>query len=230
MAQPTTLPQLTRGEWIEMTWEEFLAWPIAGKTEWVDGKGIAHVANSIPHARLVAFLEDLLGLFVRVFALGEVFSQNALLRIPTRPAGRSPDLFVVGRDDLAGVQRQWFSGPVLLAVEVISADSGERDLVEKRAEYEQAGVREYLVLDEQPDRRGITYLRLGTDGRYHPVEPDAEGRCHSEALPGFWFDPAWLDQDPLPFVEDLLLSIAPDAYEAWLLARLRARRGAADTP
>jgi hypothetical protein len=26
MAQPSTLPPLVRGEWIPMTWEEFLAW------------------------------------------------------------------------------------------------------------------------------------------------------------------------------------------------------------
>jgi Uma2 family endonuclease len=213
-----------------MSWEEFLAWPIEGKTEWVDGKGIAYVANSIPHVLVVRFLEDLISLFVRAFGLGVVLADNALLRIASRPAGRSPDLFVVGRGDLGGAQRRWFEGPVLLAVEVISADSGERDLVEKRAEYEQAGVREYLVLDEQPDRRGIAYLRLGADGRFRSVDPDAVGRYHSDALPGCWFDPAWLDQDPLPFVEDLLLLIAPDAYEAWLLARLRARRGKADSP
>jgi Uma2 family endonuclease len=230
MAQAASHPPIVRGQWYPMTWEEFLAWSPEGKAEWVDGRGIAYVSNSIPHVRMVAFLETLLHLFVRVFDLGEVFAHNALLRIATRPSGREPDVFVVGRDDLDRVGRQWFEGPVLLAIEVLSDDSVERDLVEKRAEYEQAGVREYLVLDERPDRRGVAYLRLDADGRYQPVAPDAAGRYHSAALPGFWLDPAWFRQDPLPDVEDVLLDMVPDAYWAWLLAMRRARQAASEKP
>ena len=216
MVQPRTLPPPVRGEWIPMTWEEFLAWPIEGKTEWVDGKGIAYVSNSIPHARMVRFLDALLVLFVRVFDLGEVFSHNVLLRIVTRPSGREPDVFVVGRDDLGGVRRQWFEGPVLLAIEVVSDDGVERDLVEKRTEYEQAGVREYLVIDGRSGQPDLTYLRLDAGGRYQPVAPDADGHYHSATLPGFWLDPAWLAQDPPPTVEPLMLRIAPEAYRRYL--------------
>jgi Uma2 family endonuclease len=216
MVQPTTLPPLKRGEWLEMSWEEFLAWPIEGKTEWVDGRGIAYASNSIPHARLVAFLDELLRLFGRVFALGEVFADNALLRIASRPAGREPDLFVVGRDDLGGVRRRWFEGPVLLAVEVVSDDGVERDLLEKRDEFEPAGVREYLIVDGRSGRQDLTYLRLDAAGQYAPVDPDAEGRYHSATLPGFWLNPDWIRQEPLPDVARLMLRIAPEAYRRYL--------------
>jgi Uma2 family endonuclease len=230
MAQLSTLPSLKRGEWIPMTWEEFLAWPIEGKTEWVDGWGIAYVSNVIPHVRVVRFLEALLDLFVRVFDLGEVFSDNALLRIASRPSGREPDVFVVGREDLGGVQHRWFEGPVLLAIEVLSDDGVGRDLVEKRAEYEQAGVREYLVIDGRSGQRDLTYLRLNATGRYDAVAPDEDGRYRSATLPGFWLDPEWLRQEPLPDIEDLMLAMAPETYEAWILAKLRARRGTAGVP
>ena len=206
MVHPSTLPPLVRGEWIPMTWEEFLAWaPSEGQAEWVDGEGIAYVSNSMPHVRVVRFLGALLDLFVRVFALGEVFSENALLRLPSRPSGRMPDVFVVDRDALDRVRDQWFEGPALLAVEVISEESVERDLREKRDEYERAGIREYVILDARPGRQDFTYLRLDAEGRYQPVAPDEQGRFHSEVLPGVWLDPRWFRQEALPDAEDLVL-------------------------
>jgi Uma2 family endonuclease len=225
MAQPSTLPPLVRGEPIPMTWEEFIAWDVEGKTEWVDGEGIAYVSNSARHVRLVVFLAGLLGRYVRAFDLGEVFIENLIVRLPTRPSGRAPDVFIVGRSDAGRVLPRWVEGPVPFAVEIVSEDSVERDTVEKRSEYEQAGVTEYLIVEAGPNRRGVTFLRLDDDGRYRPVEPDEDGRYHSAVLTGFWFHPEWFGQDPLPEVDDLLLEIAPDAYEAWLLARIRARRG-----
>jgi Uma2 family endonuclease len=230
MAQPTTLPPLVRGEWTPMDWETFLAWSSEeGQFEWVDGRGIAHVSNSTPHARIVAFLSDLLRLYLRIFDLGELFVDQVLLRLPARPSGRMPDLFVVGRNDRERVRYQWVDNTALLVVEVLSEDSVTRDQREKRAEYEQAGIPEYLTIDGRPDRDGVTFLRLDVEGRYQPVDPDERGRYHSTALPGFWFDPAWFRQDPPPDPEDLLLTIAPEAYEAWLLEKIRARRAAADT-
>jgi Uma2 family endonuclease len=231
MAQPTVLPPLVRGEWIPMTWEEFLEWaPAEGQSEWVDGGGIAYVSNSARHVDIVVFLAELLGRYLRVFTLGKVFVDTMLLRLPTRPSGRMPDVFVVGRDDLDRIQPQWVEGPVLLAIEILSEGSADQDLVEKRAEYERAGIAEYVVIDARSGRHEFVYLRLDTDGRYQPLAPDADGRYRSAAFPEFWLDPAWFWQDPLPDVEDILWEMVPDAYEAWLLAKRRARGAAAETP
>jgi Uma2 family endonuclease len=214
MAQPSTLPTEVRGEWIPMTWEEFLAWSSSeGQAEWVDGRGIAYVSNSSRHVRFVVFLGTLLNTYVRTFALGEVFFDTMLLRLPKRPSGRMPDVFVVAGADKDQVLERWVEESALLAVEVISEESFERDSREKRAEYEQAGVREYLMLDARPGRHGLTYLRLDDDGRYQPVVPDAEGRYHSAALPGFWLDPAWFGQDPLPNPLTLLRHISPAGWQ-----------------
>jgi Uma2 family endonuclease len=231
MVQHAILPPLTRGQWFPMTWEEFLVWsPDEGQSEWVDGEGIAYVSNSTRHVRLVFFLAELLGRYLRYFDLGEIFGDTMLLRLPERPSGRMPDLFVVGKSDLHRIQTQWVDGPALLAVEIISEESVRRDTHEKRAEYAQAGVLEYLTIDARPGQDEVTFLNLDGEGRYQSITPDAHGRLHSAALPGFWLDPAWFRLDSVPEVDDLLLQIAPEAYEAWLLAKIRSRRAAGDTP
>jgi len=231
MVQHAILPPLTRGQWFPMTWEEFLAWsPDEGQSEWVDGEGIAYVSNSERHVAILVFLTELLGRYVRILDLGRLFVDGMLLRLPERPSGRMPDLFVIAKSDLDRVQHQWVDGPALLAVEIVSEDSVGRDTNEKRTEYERAGVREYLTIDARPGHSGVTYLRLDGEGRYRAVVADDLGRLHSTALSGFWLDPDWFRLDSLPEVDDLLLQITPEAYEAWLLAKIRSHRATGDAP
>jgi Uma2 family endonuclease len=224
MVQPKTVPPPVRGEWIPMTWEEFLDWPIEGKTEWVAGRGIAYVSNTPRHILMVFLLAKLLDTYLQVLDLGRVFADQLLMRLPQRPSGRMPDVVAVLHAQRERLGERWHEGPAAFVAEFVSEDDPNRDLVEKVAEYEAAGVAEYLAVDARPGRHQLWFRRLGADGRYRLVEPDAEGRYRSEAIPGFWFRAEWFWQDPPPIVEDLLLEIAPEAYEAWITARLRARR------
>ncbi len=220
MVQQVELPPLVRGRWYPMSWEEFVVWsPDEGQAEWVDGWGIAYVSNSSPHMRMLGFWVELLRLYVRVFDIGEVFFDNMLMRLPTRPSGRMPDLFIVGRDDAPRVHHQWVEGPALFATEFLSEDNPERDTVEKLREYGDAGLPEYLWVDARLGRRDVRFNRHDGTG-YRTVEPDQDGRYHSEVLPGFWFDPDWFWQDPLPDPNRLMLKIAPEAYWRYL-TRLR---------
>jgi Uma2 family endonuclease len=213
MLQARTLPPVVRGRWYPMTWEEFLIWaPNEGQAEWVDGEGIAYVSNSALHMRKLGFFAELLRVYVRIFDLGEVFFDQFLMRLPTRPSGRMPDIFVIGRDDAPRVHYQWFDGPALFVAEFVSDDSVERDLVDKRAEYERAGVPEYLAVEARLGRDGLTYLRRDAEGHYQTVTPDEHGRYHSEVLPGFWFDPSWFTEDPLPNPLVVLRRISPEAW------------------
>jgi Uma2 family endonuclease len=220
VVQQATRPPVVRGRWYPMSWEEFLDWCDEGQSEWVDGEGIAYVSNSRLHGRRVWFLVELLRLYVRVFDLGEVFAETMLLRLPTRPSGRMPDIFVIGRDQRDRVQHRWVDGPPLLGIEYLSEDSVQRDLVEKRAEYEHAGMGEYPIIDARPGRRDFLYLRLDEDGHYQEVAPDDKGRYHSAVLPGFWINPEWFWQDPLPDPDRLMMRIAPEAYRRYLMQLL----------
>jgi Uma2 family endonuclease len=229
VAQPATLPPLIEGEWIPMTFEEFLAWaPDGRQAEWVDGRGIIFVSTSTRHGRLLEFFAALLGTYLRVFGLGELYTSNILMRLPSRPSGRMPDIFVVLNEHRDRVGEQWLEGPADFAVEFLSDETLASDRRDKRREYAEAGIPEYLMVDARPGRDGFEYLRLGAGREYAAVLPDAGGRYHSAVLPGFWIDPTWLREDPLPPVEDVMMEIAPDVYLRRIQQAYDARRRRSD--
>jgi Uma2 family endonuclease len=103
-----------------------------------------------------------------------------------------------------------------LLVEVISPESVRRDQVEKRREYAAAGVTEYWLVDPRPSVAPLVIYRLAESGEYLPVVPDAAGHYASGVLPGFWLDPGWLRQEPLPKPLAIMQRIAPAALRAAL--------------
>jgi Uma2 family endonuclease len=109
----------------------------------------------------------LLKLLVRVFdqvvdALGGILL-FAPLRLRLRDGKiREPDLLVLlDARDPRRQNRYWVGADLVL--EVVSTDRPERDLIEKRREYEQAGITEYWIVN--PLNRTITVLFL-RDGTY----------------------------------------------------------------
>ena len=83
----------------------------------------------------------------------------------------------------------------------------------------------HLIVDARLGKHGFDFYRLNAAGRYEPVAPDAAGRYHSAVLPGFWLDPAWLEESPLPNLTWVLEEIAPGAY-AELAEQARQERAA----
>lgn len=230
MAQSATLSPLVRGEWFPMTYEEFLAWaPDGMRTEWRDGEGIVYVTASDRHQALVLFASSLLDVFSRVFDLGRIGIAPYAMEL--RPGGphREPDVMFVATAHLDRWTPQRLKGPADLAFEFLSEDTAREDRERKREEFAALGVPEYVMADSRPRRYDFEYLRRDESGRYQPVEPDEHGRYHSTVLPGFWLLPDWFRQDPLPDIEDLMLEIAPDAYEAWITAKLQKRRNRSGT-
>jgi Uma2 family endonuclease len=106
----------------------------------------------------------------------------------------------VTTDRLGLIRGNHLHGPPDLAVEVVSASSRTRDTLHKRGEYEQAGVREYWLID--PDARQASFLVLA-DGRLEPG-PMQDGAFHSRVLPEAWIQPGWLFQTPMPKPLDVL--------------------------
>ncbi|HEY7031737.1 MAG TPA: Uma2 family endonuclease [Thermomicrobiales bacterium] len=202
-----------------MTYEEFLAWVPDGKqAEWVDGEVTILTVNE-RHDAFSLLLIGLLSTYVRVFDLGRVLHAPFQMRLRFRPSGREPDVLFLRKEHLDRITWLWIEGPADFVIELLSAQTARTDLIVKLREYEQAGVIEYVLIETRDGRDGITMYRLGADGRYAAVEPDDAGRLHSQMIPGFWFDPRWFQQDPLPTPEDLMFEIAPDAYEAWIRER-----------
>jgi len=178
------------------TFEDFLAnldenvW-----AEWVDGEIIPMTPASSFHQDIVRFLLSILSIFVETHDLGWVTTAPFTMYLPVPPQGREPDLLFVKRERMDRIRDAYLDGPADMVVEVVSLDSRTRDRVEKMAEYERAGVREYWLID--PLRLQADFYRLMADGGFTRV-PVQDGVFTSEALPGFRLRVDWLWRKPLP--------------------------------
>jgi Uma2 family endonuclease len=205
----------------QMPFDEFIKWVSEDTmTELTEGRVVTTSPASDSHQELVAWLAAVLRLYVKGLAIGRVRIAPFLMRLLPDTA-REPDLLFVANDHLDRVKETYVDGPADLVVEIVSADSVGRDRGEKYYEYEQAGIPEYWLIDSRT-RRAEFYQLQGA--YYQPVLPDAQGIYHSRTLPGFWLNVNWLQQEPLPEVEDVLLDVGGQAYAARLIERLR-RRG-----
>jgi Uma2 family endonuclease len=105
-------------------------------------------------------------------------------------------------------------GPPELVVEVGKA-SRRIDLGAKKADYERAGVREYVFVGIDPDE--VRWFARRGD-RFEDLEPGADGLFRSEAFPGPWLDAeAFLAEDVDRVVAALDLGLATPEHAAFAL-------------
>ncbi len=205
----------------KLTYDEFLDWLDEDTlAEWVDGAIVMTSPASLRHQAIASFLNETLGAYVRLHALGRVVS--APFQMKVGQSGREPDVLFVANAHLDRFQPTFLDGPADLVVEVVSPESAGRDRGDKFYEYEAAGIPEYWLIDPRTER--AEFYQLNARGAYQLIAPDADGVYRSSTIPDFWLREAWLWQDPTPAVEDALLDIAGDAYANQMIERLR-RRG-----
>ena len=183
-----------------ISYEAFLERTDLTFAEWVDGKIIIKPSETCRHQNLSGFLLASLGVFAEEHRLGWTCSRLQMKLGPDLP-GREPDLLFVGNENPATVQKYHLAGPADLAVEIISPESRARDRGEKFYEYEQAGIKEYWLID--PDREQAEFYRLGARGIYELVRLE-DGVFESVVLPGLRLEPAWFWQEPLPPLMSIL--------------------------
>jgi Uma2 family endonuclease len=185
-----------------MTYEEFLDWYDEQHAEWVDGEVILLASPSKGHQLLLSFLGALLQHFVEAHDLGTVLIAPFQMKLASRPSGCEPDILVLCPETLAKLTSRYLDGPADVAIEIISPDSRSRDRGDKYYEYEQAGVREYWLID--PIRKQAEFYRLGQEGIYALVSPGSDGIFHSAVLEGLRLRVEWLWQEPLPTLMTVL--------------------------
>ena len=102
-------------------------------------------------------------------------------------------------------------GPPELVVE-IAHSSRAIDMHQKRRDYQQAGVREYLVLClEEPEFHWFRFRRAGR------IVPDVNGVYRSRAFPGLWIDgPALLADKRARLVTILRRGLASPEHAAFI--------------
>jgi hypothetical protein len=93
------------------------------------------------------------------------------------------------------------------------------DLHQKKADYEQARVLEYLVLSLREKKLYWFDLK-----RRREVRPDTQGIYRSRVFPGLWLDgPALLARNASRLIEVIQQGVASPAH-ARFVARLQAKR------
>ena len=126
------------------TWADYCSWPDDERWELIDGVAYAMAAApSISHQKVVGRLYSRLE---RALVAGacEPFIAPTAIRLSDTDVVE-PDILVVC--DPAKVKASHVEGAPDLIVEVLSPGTAARDLRPKKALYERAGVKEYVVVD-----------------------------------------------------------------------------------
>jgi Uma2 family endonuclease len=195
---------------MHMSEAEFIAWSgeEGVRAEWVDGE--VEIMNAVvtDHAKLTMFITLLVGGFVSLNGLGDVWAEPFQVRLPKQKRRRSPDLFFATKERLHLLERTQFNGAPDLIVEVISADSQMRDRHEKFDEYEAAGVREYWLPD--PLSRSFEAFSRNSKGKFEAI-PLINGQVHSIVLKGLYFRQEWVWQlkypEPVALVQQMTANV-----------------------
>jgi Uma2 family endonuclease len=171
-----------QGEWTE---EEYLVLTDHGNrlVEYTDGFVEVLPTPTDEHQNVLQFLFLAFFQFVQPRG-GKV--HFAPLRLQIRPGKyREPDLLMLLSAADPRRQNRFWQGADL-ALEVVSEDKRERDLVEKRGDYAEGRVPEYWIVNPQTET--ITVLRLRGDA-YEEAGTFRRGEsAPSELLAGFTVD------------------------------------------
>ena len=180
----------------EVTFDDYLQHYAEDYHEWVRGYVIEMSPVALRHEQIVDYLRMLLNAWLDRKPIGVLVGTPFVMRTDVAPSGRLPDLQLIIETNPGDLTETVMIGPADLCVEVVSPESVTRDYREKLAEYEQAGVREYWLID--PFRTQARFHRLSDDGAYARHEPDGNGTYTTPLLPGLVLSVPVLWVTPLP--------------------------------
>ena len=218
----TALPWLVDGERLDRATfhDRYAAMPERMRAELIGG--VVYIMASplgLRHGRSDAYAVFWLG-YYGPFTPGTEVLDNASVFFEDY-GKHQPDVVIRILPDHGGrtfdVGGYYSNGPELI-VEV-SDSTLKKDLGLKLADYERAGVPEYVVLCMKPP---AVRWHQRVDGRLVEVGPDPDGLHRSKVFPGLWLDPvALLAGDTRRLREVVDLGLATDDH-AEFVARLAA--------
>jgi Uma2 family endonuclease len=146
-----------------------------------DGELIMSPTPSFFHQEIAFRFQRALHDWVAARQLGKVVGAPIdMVLSPHRVA--QPDVAFIATARLAIIDRV-IIGPADLAAEVVSLGGRNRDRIEKRDLYEQHGIKEYWIIDPEPETVDVLAL---VNGRYELAgRSQAAERASSRLLPGF---------------------------------------------
>jgi Uma2 family endonuclease len=152
----------------KLTYEDYLLIPNDGKRhELLDGEHFMTPSPNTKHQRIVGNLYYALRTYLADHRLGEIFVAPYDVVLSFHDVCE-PDLVFVSKDQASIVTSANIQGVPTLVVEVLSDGSRKLDETYKRDRYEQAGIKEYWIVDPEIDV--VKMLRLGDSGYGQPIE------------------------------------------------------------
>lgn len=166
------------------TLDDLHALPDDGRRyELIDGVIVVSPAPNRAHQDVSKRLLQLVLPFETVYNLGWVYYAPFEVRLLPGTVVQ-PDLLFVSQARASVLRPTHVEGAPDLVVEVLSPSTRRRDLGDKLAVYEAAGVREYWLADP-PQHRFFAYTLH--NGRFEPI-PEIGGIVRSVVLPGLEID------------------------------------------
>ena len=155
---------LTLEEWDELPADEH------GRSELVDGVLVVTPSAAPAHQRVIKRLSRQLDAGLEVHGWETTLDVDVLLVAAFPPLVRRPDLVVTRVDVLDAGLKRFTAADVMLAIEVVSPGSVRVDRMHKLAEYAEAGIPHYWIVDIEDAPRLEAFTLV--DGTYEKV---AEG-------------------------------------------------------
>ena len=130
------------------------------------------------HQLLLSDLHALLYAFLRNSNAGKVIPAPIDVYLESKASVVQPDLIILLNKSLEKIQSDGIYGAPDIVIEILSRNR-TYDTQKKRALYEQAGVKEYFMID--PDNKKAILLTLDRAGKYAETYEEA-GRLKSSVL------------------------------------------------
>jgi Uma2 family endonuclease len=220
------LPSLREGE--RLTQPEFharyLAMPEDARAELING--VVSMASPLSQTHVSSDAIALRWLFAYEDATpGVVVHANATV-IFGEEGEVQPDAYLRVLSEYGGrcqLDGEYIRGAPELIIE-IAVTTEAKDLGEKYAAYERAGVLEYVV--QLPRQRSVLWF-ASVNGRFEALPLDEDGLYRSRCFPGLWLDPAALLGGDIARVREIIATGIATPDHATFVRSLQQERAAA---
>jgi len=174
--------------------------------EWCNGqleeKPMADLASFFMYNWYLNLLNEYFRVFPEATIVGLEIGFKMIL--PRQTSIRKPDLALIHKSNPVQMKlnERSYKGCFDMCIEFLSDSTLEeifRDTVIKKAEYEQAGIKEYFILDRK--HQETIFYRLDSNRQYIEISPDKDGVIKSSVLTNFQF--RYDDLFSLPSSEEL---------------------------
>lgn len=157
--------------------EVFESLPEGTSCQVINNRLIMSPAPSDPHQKILLKIAVRLYNYVENKVLGEVRSAPYDVYFDKQNIFQ-PDIIFIAKDNLHHIHKNGFHGVPDMVIEILSPGTENYDLGEKKAVYEQYGVKEYFAVN--PVTKNVQHFKL-VDNKLMEL-PAKKGIIHSQLL------------------------------------------------